>query len=144
MFDETETEIPCPICLKVSCLDHSEEQQFAVLDARVNQRPEPVFVTEPAPARKAAKREQARINREVSDLQWLMSHEPGRRFMHRLLADCGVAVNSYERAKAANAPDMALHMAFLEGSRNIGNIQLDRIQQHCLDAYWTMTKENAP
>jgi hypothetical protein len=90
--------------------------------------------------REVAEQEQAEDARnlkrlsEDSDFLWLMSTEPGRRIVWRLLDLAGVFRLSYA-GEATHAT------AFAEGSRQIGNVLLADIHRLCPARYHEMVTE---
>jgi len=70
-----------------------------------------VFETERRRKADALKQE-ANALEEIEDAQFVLSSQEGRRFLYRLLGDCGVWRSSFNTN--------ALAMAFSEGQRNVG------------------------
>jgi hypothetical protein len=79
--------------------------------------------------RKAA--DEAR-RQEVEDIKWLMGHKQGRRIAWRLLSEAGV----YRTTFTGNSTGF-----MLEGKRAIGLFLLAEINDHCLDQFVLMLKE---
>lgn len=79
-----------------------------------------------------AKRDDARREAD-EDLRWVMSTAQGRRFMWRLLGDCGVFRASFN-------PEAAT-MAYLEGKRGIGLQAMAHIDRACPEQYLRMQEE---
>lgn len=71
--------------------------------------------------------------KEIEDLKWLMTHEPGRRFMWRLLEAAGVYRTSFNNSGSITA--------FNEGQRNVGLRFLAEIHEHLPERYVQMLKE---
>jgi hypothetical protein len=69
----------------------------------------------------------------VEDLQTVMSTKGGRRFVWNLLSKCGI----YEITFTGNSWGN-----FKEGMRNIGLMLLSDLQEHCMDKYQLMEREN--
>lgn len=75
-----------------------------------------------------------RRQQEVSDFQWVMSTEAGRRYIYRLLGMTGVYRSSFTGNNTT---------FFNEGQRNIGlMIQTEAIEV-CTDEYLLMMKERS-
>ncbi len=72
--------------------------------------------------------------RDSADFQWLMSDERGRRYVWRLLEQCGV----YRSSFTGNSETF-----YREGMRNIGLILVKDCHQHCPDQYQKMVLENS-
>jgi hypothetical protein len=86
------------------------------------------------PSRKPQQVAQAIDTREADeDFRWLMAHKQGRRLMWQWLDQAGVFRSSFSTN--------ALHMAHLEGQRNVGLAHIDRIHRLCPDRYQEMIKE---
>ena len=82
-----------------------------------------------------AAREQAELRRlrDIEDLTKLMDTAHGRRFMWRLLGQCGVFRLSYSGELASTS--------FNEGQRNIGLGLFAEIMAHCPHLYLLMAEE---
>lgn len=80
--------------------------------------------------------EQARLHEELEreDLQWLMQHQSGRRFVWRLFDRCGFHRPSYTGE--------SLSTSFNEGQRNIALLVLHDLFRFCPNQYFLMLKEN--
>jgi hypothetical protein len=81
----------------------------------------------------ARRKAEARVRLEIDDLKWLMSSKRGRRIMYGNLERAGV----YRLSFHTNA----LQMAFNEGGRNEGLMQLARLMEHCPEMHALMLKE---
>jgi len=83
----------------------------------------------------ATKAEEERLLREkeLNDLRWVMSTKQGRRFMWRLLSGAGLYRPSFNTDPVV--------MAFNEGTRNGGLVQLNDIMEACPDRYTEMLTE---
>lgn len=133
-------EIPvCFICKEEVC-DHSEDQQLEFLAADMSGAPAPVLASDAKHTAVAAKKLKGRENREISDVQWLMSHANGRRIMWGLIERCALMNNSYVRAKAS--PNILADMCFIEGARNVGNEYFALVTAHAKADYFKMLEEN--
>lgn len=69
---------------------------------------------------------------EVEDFKWLMAHKQGRRLMWRLLSMSGV----FRTSMTGNSSTF-----FNEGRRDIGLQFMAEVNDHCLEAYVLMLKE---
>ena len=70
----------------------------------------------------------------LSDLYNVMATQEGRRFVYRILADCG----NYRTSFNTNA----LSMAFNEGQRNVGLMLQAKAASACQTFYAQMIQEN--
>lgn len=86
------------------------------------------------PKQAAAQSEQQRIQREreVADLVAVMGSPAGRRFVWKLLGECGLYRSSYH-------PSALIH--FNEGQRSIGLALLASLTADCPELYLTMQSE---
>lgn len=82
---------------------------------------------------KQAEQKRLKELERVTDLQWLMEHPEGRRFMWWLLERAGVYRTTFD----ANATVMA----FREGHRNLGVMLEAECRTHVLERYIQMLKE---
>ena len=73
-----------------------------------------------------------RRRQEIEDFKWLMAHKQGRRLMWRLLSMTGV----FRTSMTGNSSTF-----FNEGRRDIGLQFMAEVNDHCLDAYVQMLKE---
>lgn len=85
--------------------------------------------------KKAAEKEQSQRDKELSDIAFLLNERSGRRFLYRLLGECGVNKLSY-------AGENVHQTNFNEGMRNVGNLFLADIMEVNPEAYITMLREN--
>lgn len=69
---------------------------------------------------------------EIEDFKWLMAHKQGRRIMWRMLSMSGV----FRSSMTGNSSTF-----FNEGRRDIGLQLMAEINDHSLDAYVLMLKE---
>lgn len=83
-----------------------------------------------AAAREKAERQR---QREIEDLTQLMDTAHGRRFVWKLLGQCGVFRLSYSGELASTS--------FNEGQRNIGLGLFAEIMAHCPNLYLLMAEE---
>lgn len=70
------------------------------------------------------------------DVRWLMSTHQGRRFVYKVLADCGIYQRSFTGSEATTA--------FAEGRRAVGLQLLDEITRLAFNDYLKMLGEHAP
>lgn len=77
-------------------------------------------------------RDEQRRRQQVEDFKWLMAHKQGRRLMWRLLSMAGV----FRTSMTGNSSTF-----FNEGRRDIGLQLMAEINDHSLDAYVLMLKE---
>lgn len=80
-----------------------------------------------------AVRAQRKAQREIKDLQWLMSDKRGRRIVWRWLSDSGLFQNPFNNSGSVTA--------FNCGRMNEGQRLLARIMEHAPEAYSEMQKE---
>jgi hypothetical protein len=78
-------------------------------------------------------KEERRRKREIEDLIKLMDTAHGRRFVWKLLGQCGVFRLSYSGELASTS--------FNEGQRNIGLGLFAEIMKHCPNLYLLMADE---
>jgi hypothetical protein len=71
---------------------------------------------------------------QVDDLKFVMGNKQGRRFVHRLLQECGVFRSVFHTEPVV--------MAFNEGGRNMGLKLFAEIHEHCPARYAEMIKEH--
>ncbi len=83
-----------------------------------------------AEARTALKRKQ-----QIDDFKWLMAHAQGRRFVARLLEECGVHRTSFNHSGSV--------MAWNEGRRHVGLFIMAEILEHTPKEYTRLLKEYA-
>ena len=76
----------------------------------------------------------AKEHENLNDLYNVMATVEGRRFIYRLLSDCG----NYRTSFNTNA----LSMAFNEGQRNVGLMLQSKAVASCPSFYAQMLKEN--
>jgi hypothetical protein len=81
---------------------------------------------------RTARREQAETD---AVLRGVMDSTPGRRWMHRMLGDCGVFRSSFSVEP--------LLMAKCEGERNVGLTITAQIMRLCPESFVTMLHENS-
>jgi hypothetical protein len=81
-----------------------------------------------------ADRQAREAKQQVEDFKWLMAHKQGRRFVSRLLNLTGV----FRTSMTGNSSTF-----FNEGRRDIGLQLMAEINDHCLDQYVMMLKEQA-
>lgn len=67
------------------------------------------------------------------DFKWFLSDPRGRRLLFWLFGITGIWRISFDTN--------ALKMAFAEGGRNIGNVLLSMVHEHCPNRYFEMLKE---
>lgn len=79
--------------------------------------------------------EQRKVDRdlEVSDFKWIAGNKRGRRFLHRLLSQCGVWRTSF----TGNSTTF-----FNEGQRNIGLMVLALMNEHAPESHTLMLQEH--
>lgn len=82
-------------------------------------------------AAEAESQRQRRLQ-EIGDFKWLVAHEQGRRFLWRLLSMSG----QFRTSMTGNSQTF-----FNEGMRNFGLMLLAEFNEHSLDAYIKMLKE---
>lgn len=83
--------------------------------------------------KESAEEKRVRELQEAADLRWLMRQRPFRRFMWKLLDECGVYRTSFSRD--------ALVMALLEGRRDVGLTQVADLNRHAPDEFDLMARE---
>jgi hypothetical protein len=88
---------------------------------------------DPEQVDRAQKVEKRRLGREVADLRKVLSTYEGRRFLYRLMDDCGLLKNTFH-------PDK-LHNYFMQGERNVALRLMDKINLVSPDAFALMVKE---
>lgn len=81
------------------------------------------------------KQNKADAEQAKSDLVWLMSTPPGRRFIYGVLVFAGVWRSSYTGAGSDD-------VIFREGGRNVGLKLLNDIRAHCPELETRMLEEN--
>ena len=84
--------------------------------------------------REAAKKEKRGRDLEIDDMSFILSHKGGRRFMWRLLCECGVF-----KLSADNSGSWTY---FNEGRRNVGLKLLNDINETSPESYFLMLKES--
>ena len=84
--------------------------------------------------REDKKAKEVEERKEKDDIKWLMSMEPGRRIMWRLLGKTGVYRMSF-------TGDMA-STSFREGERNIGLSLLAKVHNYTPSSYNKMVEEH--
>lgn len=84
-------------------------------------------------AREAEQARQLSRRQQVDDFKWLAGHKQGRRFLWRLLGLSG----QFKSSMTGNS-----HTFFNEGARAVGLVLMDEFNEHSLDAYVQMVKEN--
>jgi hypothetical protein len=79
---------------------------------------------------------QRNVRRETqeADIKAIMAGPSGRRFVHSILADCGIFASSLR-----DGPELIF---FNEGQRNVGLRLLARVQGAAPEQYFDMLKEN--
>ena len=87
-----------------------------------------------ADAAEAVAKARRQRNLELDDLRQVMATKQGRRFMWRLLGECGVMRQSF-------STDASL-MSFNEGRRSIGIPQVADLMQHAPEKYELMLSEH--
>jgi hypothetical protein len=70
---------------------------------------------------------------EKEDLQWVLNSPSGRRYLWKVLCNCGIYKTSYGQGE---------DISFLEGRRNIGLSILDDINDVDRTIYSKMMEEN--
>lgn len=78
-------------------------------------------------------KQEAASRQEIEDFKWLMSEKRGRRIVWGLLEKTGM----YRSSFTGNSETF-----FREGARNIGLIYTGLINDHCLERYLSMVREN--
>lgn len=81
---------------------------------------------------RAKERTLSKEEKDANDLRWVLNSKPGRRFMWRLLEECGVYKTSFTGNSAT---------FFNEGMRNIGLKLINEINNNAPEAYLVMLKE---
>lgn len=84
--------------------------------------------------RDAERKVKNRRDREINDLSVVLSDPHGRRFIWRILSECGVFQTSF-------SPD-SNQMYFNEGERNVGLKIFSEVNEVSPEAYLKMMKEN--
>ena len=85
--------------------------------------------------RRAESAEKFARDTEANDLRWVLSTAQGRRFIWRVLGECGVFRTSF----MGGATD---HTLFNEGRRSVGIQALTWVTEAAPDAYIKMTQES--
>lgn len=84
--------------------------------------------------RDITKRNKRRVQRNADDLVTVLSTPPGRRFVWRLLSECGVFHGSFNESSN--------RMAFQEGRRDIGLMILNEVITEVPSALDVMRREH--
>jgi hypothetical protein len=99
----------------------------------------PLANQETQDAMKATRRRRSREHRQ--DIEYIMSTQPGRRFMYWLLFEkCAVHGSSFCGA-IKDGSSAAQHAAFLEGHRDVGLSLAGDLQEICVGRYIEMMQE---
>ncbi len=101
-------------------------------------QPEIVRADDPGQQRQRAKAVDRAQKQASDDLNWLMRHPQGRRFMWRLLSTCGLYRNAF-----ASGNGQTNAVMFALGETNIGQVYLNQVVASEPDAYSLMVKENS-
>lgn len=84
-------------------------------------------------SRESDKRERARRNERIANLQWLMGDKRGRAFVWSQIEDSylfsGLMTNNSGQT------------SWLIGKRDLGKALYDEVRTHCWDEYWLMENE---
>lgn len=90
---------------------------------------------DPEQVKEAERKEKSAEEKELDDLFWVLSTVQGRRYFWRLLSFCGIFESSFSGGEA-------LPMAYLEGQRNVGLVQLKNLMEIRPEAFIQMIQEN--
>ena len=82
--------------------------------------------------KEAAEREKLQAERDLNDTRWVLSMPQGRRFLYRLLAECGVYRSSFTGSSET---------FFREGQRNVGLKLLEELEVADAESYLLMLRE---
>lgn len=82
--------------------------------------------------KEAREREKLGRDKDLNDLRWVMSMPQGRRFLHKLLHNCGIYQSSFTGSSET---------FFLEGQRNVGLKLLADITAADAKLYFQMLEE---
>lgn len=94
----------------------------------------PLDVGDAASVKAVRKDAKLEAEQDIEVLRTVMSIEPGRRWMHKLLVKCHCFANPFSKDP--------LVTAFSCGEMNIGQQILIELNNHCTDTYLQMMKEN--
>lgn len=127
----------CPQCGQEDC-DCSPEIQGEALRRKAAGEPALVIASDATQVGKRAKAVERETRKTGDDLNWLMRHEQGRRFMWRLLSEAGIFRNA-----AVDAGFSTNGAFFKAGQQNVGLKFLSELMADEAPAYGLMVKENS-
>lgn len=130
-------EATCPQCRQEEC-DCSPEVQAAATQ-RAERGQEPLVIASDVVQQARRKKNSDKAEQLVrDDLNWLLRHPQGRRFMWRLLDQCGIFNNAAVRCGFDTNQTM-----FNAGEQNIGLAYFSETMRQEPDGYNLMVKENS-